>query len=88
VDDAVEGEVAQDADMGYQVGDEVEGEVGVVRADGPFFDIQEKGGPEQITEPSRFSMQALTRCNLYTIDKNDYLQLHKRIENGLCWSGR
>ncbi|HLZ87562.1 MAG TPA: cyclic nucleotide-binding domain-containing protein [Puia sp.] len=30
-------------------------------------------------EPSRFTVQALTRCELYTIDKKDYLDLPRRI---------
>jgi CRP-like cAMP-binding protein len=29
-------------------------------------------------EPSRFAMQALSHCELYTIDKKDYLELHRR----------
>lgn len=33
-------------------------------------------------EPSFFHMQALTRCELYTIDRKDYLALHGRIG---CW---
>jgi len=31
-------------------------------------------------EPARFTIQALTRCELYTIDKQEYLGLHRRIE--------
>jgi len=31
-------------------------------------------------EPSVFTSQALTHCELYTIDKKDYLELPKRIE--------
>jgi CRP-like cAMP-binding protein len=31
-------------------------------------------------EPSKYSLQALSRCELYTIDKQDYLGLHRRIE--------
>src|SRR5579863_1100778 len=30
-------------------------------------------------EPGQFTFQALTRCELYTIDKSDYLALHERI---------
>ena len=31
-------------------------------------------------EPARFTMQALTRCALYSIDKADYLLLHRHID--------
>ena len=31
-------------------------------------------------EPSAFTSQALTHCELYTIDKRDYLELPRRIE--------
>jgi len=30
-------------------------------------------------ESSRYTIQALTRCELYTIDKKDYLELHRKI---------
>ncbi|GGB18067.1 Crp/Fnr family transcriptional regulator [Puia dinghuensis] len=30
-------------------------------------------------EPARFTMQALTRCELFTIDKKEYLGLHRHI---------
>jgi CRP-like cAMP-binding protein len=30
-------------------------------------------------EPARFSMQALSHCELYSISKKDYLDLHRRV---------